>query len=96
MIYMCGGEVEEERQDDKGDVVKDVIKFEETTVCLFCREKGKGYVYCGLLDYVAHDPSRLPIRFIWSLNNYRLLSEREEFSSLIKAANQLNADRLAK
>jgi len=53
-------------------------------------------VYCGLLDYVAHDPSRLPIRFIWSLNNYRLLSEREEFSSLIKAANQLNADRLAK
>jgi len=31
MIYMCGGEVEEERQDDKGDVVKDVIKFEETT-----------------------------------------------------------------
>ena len=23
-------------------------------------------MYCGELDYMGHDPSRLPIRFVWA------------------------------
>ena len=32
---------------------------------------GKGYVYCGKLGYQAHDPDRLPIRFVWQLLQVR-------------------------
>ena len=44
-------------------------------VLLFCREEGQGYVYCGELAYLGHDPARIPIRFVWQLTDYEQLKD---------------------
>jgi len=93
MVHMEGGVVEEEIEDGN-EVQMQVETYTPTPVCLFCREKGKGYVYCGNLTYVAHDPSRIPIRFVWSLVDIEILENSKEFASLIKAADELNQERM--
>lgn len=68
---------------------------EETPVLLFCREEKQGYVYCGRLRYVAHDPDRLPIRFVWELRDYDALKAHAPFNSLLSTCEKLNKERLS-
>ena len=67
MIHSAGAIVESE----------DGTTFEEpgTPILLFCRNLGLGYVYCGRLSYMAHDPERLPVRFVWQLDAHEELSK---------------------
>ncbi|KAJ8607607.1 hypothetical protein CTAYLR_005761 [Chrysophaeum taylorii] len=60
--------------------------YEETPVHLFCREEGKGFVYCGRLTYLGHDPHRIPIRFVWRLDDFDTLQRMPPFSGLLEAA----------
>eukprot|EP00040_Diaphanoeca_grandis_P023974 m.131130 g.131130 ORF g.131130 m.131130 type:complete len:303 (-) comp29523_c1_seq1:331-1239(-) len=84
MIHCAGAEIET----DDGDK----IEFEPTPVVLFCREVNKGYVYCGELGYMGHDPERLPIRFVWKLKQVEQLRKQSDFVDLVKTCNSLFAD----
>eukprot|EP00501_MAST-03F_sp_TOSAG23-6_P001504 GSMAST32.ASY1.ANO1.1565.1 assembled CDS len=66
-------------------------EWDETPVLLFCRVKGSGYTYCGRLEYVAHNPEELPIRFIWRLRAFD--GYKEEF---VKDSNENNGSNLTK
>ena len=65
--------------------------FDETPVLLFCREEGQGYVYCGELAYLGHDPTRIPIRFVWQLTDYEQLKDAPPFQSLVANCRNLLA-----
>ena len=58
-------------------------------VLLFCRDEGQGYVYCGELSYLGHDPDRIPIRFVWKLDDYDLIKGTDEFKSLVDNCHNL-------
>jgi hypothetical protein len=79
MINCEGGEV----IDDDGVAAM----VEETPVILFCRCEGQGYVYCGRLGYRGHDPARIPVRFVWSLDEYETLQSCAPFQDLVRACN---------
>ena len=76
---------------DGGDVDDDgeTIHFDETPVLLFCRDEGEGYVYCGELSYLGHDPTRIPIRFVWKLDDYDRIKDAAPFKSLIANCHNL-------
>lgn len=78
-----------------GDVAADgdgeAAHFDETPVLLFCREEGRGYVYCGDLAYLGHDPTRIPIRFVWRLVDYEHLKDAPPFQSLVANCRNLLA-----
>jgi len=63
--------------------------FDETPVLLFCRDEGRGYVYCGELAYLAHDPDRIPIRFIFELADYDEIKDNAPFKSLVANCHNL-------
>ena len=73
------------RVDDDGET----IHFDETPVLLFCRDEGEGYVYCGELSYLGHDPTRIPIRFVWKLDDYDRIKDAAPFKSLIANCHNL-------
>ena len=52
-------------------------------------------MYCGELDYMGHDPSRIPIRFVWALRDFETLRKRKPFQNLVRgwAALQTIGDR---
>jgi hypothetical protein len=77
------------------DVAEEEEEEEATPVLLFCREEKQGYVFCGRLRYVAHDPDRLPIRFVWELVDYDALKAHAPFNSLLSACEKLNKERLS-
>ena len=58
-------------------------------VLLFCRNLGLGYVYCGRLSYLAHAPERIPIRFVWQLDDHDMLSKSEPFQALVQACEEM-------
>jgi hypothetical protein len=64
-------------------------EVKSTPILLFCRNKGKGYVYCGQLGYSGHDPDRIPIRFVWELLDFDVLSKGEPFQDLITACEEM-------
>ena len=72
---------------DGGDVVDGetglVATLPETPVLLFCRDEGEGYVFCGELGYLGHDPTRVPIRFVFSLADFGALRDAPPFASLV-------------
>ena len=80
---------------DGGEVAADgggeAVHFDETPVLLFCREEGQGYVYCGELAYLGHDPARIPIRFVWQLTDYEQLKDAPPFQSLVANCRNLLA-----
>ena len=80
---------------DGGEVAADGggegAHFDETPVLLFCREEGQGYVYCGELAYLGHDPARIPIRFVWQLTDYEQLKDAPPFQSLVANCRNLLA-----
>ena len=80
---------------DGGEVAADgggeAAHFDETPVLLFCREEGQGYVYCGELAYLGHDPARIPIRFVWQLTDYEQLKDAPPFQSLVANCRNLLA-----
>ena len=41
-------------------------------------------MYCGELDYMGHDPSRIPIRFVWALRDFETLRKRKPFQNLVR------------
>lgn len=43
-------------------------------VVLWCRLPGEPYVFCGRLHYVTHDPTTSPLRFVWELADFDLLT----------------------
>jgi hypothetical protein len=53
------------------------------------REEGQGYVCCGRLVYLGHDPSRIPIRFVWELEEFEALQKHKPFKSLVKSCNAM-------
>lgn len=59
-------------------------------VLLFCRLQQEGssepYVCCGRLAYVSHDPSRQPLKFVWSLRDLEMLRKSADFRELLAAA----------
>eukprot|EP00038_Savillea_parva_P011481 m.197838 g.197838 ORF g.197838 m.197838 type:complete len:320 (-) comp20244_c0_seq1:87-1046(-) len=63
--------------------------FDDIPVVLFCRVEGCGYVFCGELEYVAHEPQRIPIRFVWRLADYDKLKEMPDFQDVIEACKSL-------
>ena len=77
MINCAGG------KDSDGKTVK------STPILLFCRNKGKGYVYCGRLGYSGHDPDRIPVRFVWELLDHEKLVQTAPFNSLVEAGYEL-------
>ena len=54
-----------------------------TSVLLFCRRVQERYVYCGTLEYVSHNPQRLPMRFIWELKQSSALLSSPAFRDLL-------------
>lgn len=81
LIHSAGAIIEEEDGAAR--------EIEPTPVALFCREEGKGYVYCGRLGYHAHDPDRLPIRFVWKLLQHDELSKSKDFRGLVQACSNI-------
>ena len=53
----------------KSDTGMDAEPVAPAHILLFCRCYQQEYVYCGRLAYVAHDPSRIPMRFVWFVAN---------------------------
>ena len=50
----------------------------------------QGYVYCGRLSYMAHAPERLPIRFVWRLDDAdSLMKDSAPFQDLVKACEDM-------
>ena len=45
-------------------------------------------MYCGELDYMGHDPSRIPIRFVWALRDFETLRKRKPFQNLVRGRTQ--------
>lgn len=43
-------------------------------VVLWCRLPGEPYVFCGRLHYVTHDETKSPLRFVWELADFDLLT----------------------
>ncbi|KAH8056929.1 hypothetical protein JL722_7150 [Aureococcus anophagefferens] len=82
LINCDGGVVED---DETGET----STFEETPVLLFCRDEGQGYVCCGELSYLGHDPDRIPVRFVWKLDDYDLIKGTDEFKSLVANCHSL-------
>jgi len=78
---------------DGGDVVDEesgeTQTFEETPVLLFCRDEGCGYVFCGELAYLGHEPARIPIRFVWKLDDYEAIKDAPAFASLVRNCHSL-------
>ena len=64
-------------------------KVKTTPILLFCRNLKKGYVYCGQLGYSGHDPDRIPVRFVWELLNYDVLTSSEPFQNLVQACEDM-------
>ena len=81
LINCAGGHL----QTDDGDTEY----IDETPVFLFCREEGRPYVFCGSLSYLAHDPTRLPVRFLWHLDDFQHLQHKPNFTSLLTACNAI-------
>eukprot|EP00041_Stephanoeca_diplocostata_P003463 m.34866 g.34866 ORF g.34866 m.34866 type:complete len:308 (+) comp14336_c0_seq2:188-1111(+) len=77
MIYSSGALV-------TSDETQETTEFAETPIVLFCRTEGKGYVYCGELQYIAHEPERVPIRFVWQLKQFNTLRMAPDFVDLVK------------
>jgi len=86
LIHCAGGDVVVE-DDDK--VREETL--EPTEVLLFCREEAKPYVFCGELTYLAHDPDRIPVRFVWQLADFDTLQTKRPFTSLVDACNAILA-----
>ena len=83
LIHCAGGCVSFEDEEED-------VNFEETPVLLFCRNLGQGYVYCGELSYMAHEPSQLPVRFVWCLDDFEYLEKNSKpFRSLVEACHSL-------
>mmetsp|Transcript_11894 Transcript_11894/g.16112 ORF Transcript_11894/g.16112 Transcript_11894/m.16112 type:complete len:315 (+) Transcript_11894:150-1094(+) len=79
---------------DGGDIIDDDDNnnntvLEPTNVLLFCREENKPFVFCGSLSYLGHDPERVPIRFVWRLNEFKALSSKPAFTSLLDSCSNL-------
>lgn len=66
-----------------------IVEYERTPVLLFCRNKGFGYCYCGELGYLGHDPTQLPIRFVWELLDFEVLRFAEPFRALLCSCENL-------
>jgi len=70
-------------------VVRRLLAGKEA-VLLFCRLQQEGssepYVCCGRLEYVSHDPSRQPLKFVWSLRDLETLRKSADFRELLAAA----------
>jgi len=47
-------------------------------VLLLCRLEGGDYIYCGRLKYLAHDPTKLPLRFVWELASHQQLTKKNK------------------
>ena len=75
----------------KGGTTSEGEAVAATPICLFCRCLGQGYVYCGQLDYAAHDPDRIPVRFVWELVRYEELKKSESFNALVEDCNNMFA-----
>jgi len=85
LIHCAGGCVTFQDDDNEEEA-----NFEETPVLLFCRNLGKGYVYCGELSYMAHEPSEIPIRFVWRLDDFEYLQKSSKpFRELVKSCGEL-------
>eukprot|EP00938_MAST-03A_sp_MAST-3A-sp1_P000733 g733.t1 len=83
LIHCAGGCVSFEDEEED-------VNFEETPVLLFCRNLGQGYVYCGELSYMAHEPSQIPVRFVWCLDDFEYLQKNSKpFRSLVEACHSL-------
>ena len=79
----CAYDAEDEDEEED-------VNFEETPVLLFCRNLGQGYVYCGELSYMAHEPSQIPVRFVWCLDDFEYLEKNSKpFRSLVEACHSL-------
>jgi hypothetical protein len=50
---------------------------------------GHRYVYCGELQYVAHEPERLPLRFVWALADHAALATEPDFGDVLTACTEL-------
>ena len=93
MKVECGGKEGMAEAIERGDVWEVIdddgvaAMVEETPVILFCRCEGQGYVYCGRLGYRGHDPARIPVRFVWSLDEYETLQSCPPFQDLVRACN---------
>lgn len=74
-----------------GGILDDDV-VEPTAVCLFCRAFEKPFVYCGTLSYVAHDPHRLPIRFVFKIDNFPILSSKPAFKHIQAECRKLVSD----
>ena len=64
-------------------------KVKTTPILLFCRNLKKGYVYCGQLGYSGHDPDRIPVRFVWELLDYDVLTSSEPFQDIVQACEDM-------
>lgn len=53
------------------------VHLAAAAVCLAVRLPDEPYIWCGELDYVAHDPRTTPIRFVWRLRDAAALKARE-------------------
>ena len=60
----------ESLEDQPREVAEEAkVAIKRLPVLLFCREYQKPYVYCGRLEYLGHDPTRAPLRFVWNLRD---------------------------
>lgn len=71
-----------------GGYLDDVL-VDPTPVLLFCRQLGRGFVYCGRLEYLGHDPDRIPIRFVWRLADFDELEKCDPFIDLVQACDDI-------
>ena len=60
-------------------------------VYLFCRNEGQGYVACGRLIYRGHDPDRIPIRFVWELEEFDKLKSQGDAAPFKELVDHCNA-----
>lgn len=60
--------------------------FDAFSVLLFLRFEGGPYVYAGPLAYHAHDTTRTPMKFIFTLTEYDTLIKKEGFRDLLPGA----------
>lgn len=61
-------------------------EFDPPSVLLFLRHVGGAYLYAGRLAYEEHDTRRTPMRFVFTLADFDVLAQKEDFRKLLPSA----------
>jgi hypothetical protein len=67
------------------------IRLDPCSVVLICRIETEPYIWCGLLDYVRHDPSARPIKVWWRLRDFDALRTKDGFQRVLAASRSRSA-----